>query len=82
MKINKLNFIGFIGGNTGYSILSRALISLMDFAGIDIRVDNLDRRAIQEFVRLQQKDPKDRFQLLHQIPTVKPNADGYYTVTE
>ena len=82
MKIDKLNFIGFIEGNTGYSVLSRALISLMDFAGIDIRVGNLNRRAIREFVRLQQKDPKDRFQLLHQIPTVRPDADGYYTVTE
>ena len=45
MKIDKLNFVGFIGGNTGYSVLSRALINLMDKAGIDIRVEDLNSRS-------------------------------------
>ena len=82
MKVRKINFIGFIEGNTGYSVLSRSLISLMDYNGLDIRVQNLHNRGIPEFQALQNKDPKDRFQLLHQIPTVQPQADGFYTVTE
>lgn len=82
MKIDKINFIGFIQGNTGYSILSRSLISLMDYVGIDIRVQDLRNTPVQEFIHLQKKDPADRFQLLHQIPTVLPMADGFYTVTE
>jgi len=79
---NKINFICFLEGDTGYSILSRSLISLMDKAGLDIRVDNLHRSLVPGFYRLQQKDVRDRFQILHQIPTVAPNVDGYYTVTE
>lgn len=82
MKIPKLNFIGFIGGNSGYSVLSRALINVMDYAGMDLRVQDLQGRHYGEFMHLHQKDPSERFQLLHQIPTVKPDADGFYTVTE
>lgn len=82
MKIRRLNFIGYIQGNSGYSVLSRALINLMAEAGIDVRVTSLRRQPIQEFLHLQQKDPANRFQLLHQIPTVNPMADGFYTVTE
>lgn len=82
MRQHKINFIGYISGNTGYSVLSRTLIALLEYAGIDIRVDNLYRQPIQELLHLQQKDPAGRFQLLHQIPTVNPFADGYYTVTE
>jgi len=82
MKVDKINFIGFIQGNSGYSILSRSLISLMDYIGIDIRVQDLQNRPVAEFIHLQKKDPADRFQLLHQIPTVMPEAEGFYTVTE
>jgi len=82
MKIPKLNFIGFIGGNTGYSILSRSLINMMDFVGMDIRVEDLRGVKFGEFMHLHNKDHHERFQLLHQIPTVKPDADGFYTVTE
>jgi glycosyltransferase involved in cell wall biosynthesis len=82
MKINKLNFIGYIGGNSGYSVLSRALINLIDSAGIDIRVQDLSNRMYTEFQHYQTKDVSERFQLLHQIPTVMPNADAFYTVTE
>lgn len=82
MNINKLNFIGFIEGDTGYSTLSRALISLIKRTNVDIRVEDLKGRPIRQFIELQRKDPKNRFQLLHQIPTVKPDADGFYTVTE
>jgi len=82
MKIDKLNFIGFIGGNSGYSVLSRALINMMDYADMDIRVQDLRGQNFGEFMHLHIKDPADRFQLLHQIPTVMPRADGFYTVTE
>ena len=82
MKIPKINFIGFIGGNSGYSVLSRCLINMMDYVGMDIRVQDLRGQNFGEFLHLHQKDPAERFQLLHQIPTVKPDADGYYTVTE
>ena len=82
MNIDRLNFIGFIGGNSGYSVLSRSLINLINTAGIDIRVQDLQNRIYTEFQHFQKKDPSKRFQLLHQIPTVMPNADGFYTVTE
>ena len=82
MKIDKINFLGFLNGNTGYSVLSRALVGLMEFLGIDIRIQDLNNQPIQQYQHLQMKDLRDRFQLLHQIPTVMPNADGFYTVTE
>lgn len=82
MKVNKINFIGYISGDTGYSVLSRSLIGLIDYAGIDIRVDNLYKTPVPGLIHLQKKDPRERFQLLHQIPTVFPSADGFYTVTE
>lgn len=82
MKVDKINFMGFIQGNTGYSVLSRSLIALMDYIGIDIRVQDLNNRIVPEFVHLQKKDPKERLQLLHQLPTVNPMADAFYTVTE
>jgi len=82
MKIDKLNFICFLQGNTGYSVLSRSLIGLMEHLGMDIRVENLYNTPVQRYIHLQNKDPRDRFQLLHQIPTVRPEADGFYTVTE
>jgi glycosyltransferase involved in cell wall biosynthesis len=82
MKIDKINFTGFIQGHTGYSVLSRSLISLMDYMGIDVRVQDLNNMGIPEFLHLQSKKPDDRFQLLHQIPTVLPMSDGFYTVTE
>lgn len=82
MKIKKLNFIGFIQGNTGYSILSRALIAFLDYLGVDVRVENLHNTPVAEFIHLQNKDHRDRFQLLHQLPTVRPTVDAFYTVTE
>ena len=80
--IDKINFIGFLNGNTGYTILSRALIGLMDRAGLDVRIQDLNNQGVAQYPNLQMKDPAGRFQLLHQIPTVKPDADGFYTVTE
>lgn len=82
MKVNKINFIGFLQGNTGYSVLSRALLAFLDYIGIDVRAENMTGQPIPEFLHLQNKDAKDRLQLLHQLPTVKPNADIFYTVTE
>lgn len=82
MRVDKINFIAFVGGNTGYSVLSRALINMMDYAGIDIRVQDLGGQNYGEFAHLQMKDVRERFQLLHQIPTVNPFADAFYTVTE
>lgn len=79
----KLNYICFLGGNTGYSVLSRALIGLMDrIPEIDLRVEDIRGNRVQGFVHLQEKDIKERKQLLHQIPTVRPDADIFYTVTE
>ncbi|MBD3353645.1 MAG: hypothetical protein GF364_19330, partial [Candidatus Lokiarchaeota archaeon] len=54
----------------------------MHHAGLDIRVENLHGKVVPGFVDFQAKNPNDRKQLLHQIPTVNPNADMYYTVTE
>jgi len=84
MKIekNKINFICFLEGDTGYSVLSRSLISLMDKAGLDVRVENMYGSIAIGYGHLQQKDLRERFQFLHQIPTVRPGVDGFYTVTE
>lgn len=82
MKADKINFQCYIEGDSGYSVLSRALIGLMNHAGLDIRVDNLHGYLVPQYASLQQKDPKDRFHLLHQIPTINPYTQGYYTVTE
>lgn len=78
----RINFLGFIDGNTGYSVLSRALISLMNRAGLDVRVQDLRGGVPRQFGNLASKDPDNRIQLLHQIPTVMPEADAFYTVTE
>jgi len=82
MKLDKINFQCYLEGDTGYSILSRSLIALMEYAGLDIRVDNLYRTAVPRFVHLQNKDPSNRFNILHQLATVNPFSLGFFTVTE
>jgi len=78
----KIDWIGFYGGNTGYSGLSRVLVGLMDKAGIDVRPVELRGRLPKYFEKIGSKSPKGRMRILHQIPTVMPDADGYYVVTE
>jgi glycosyltransferase involved in cell wall biosynthesis len=85
MKIDKLNFIAPLGKDTeikGYHITTKEVIKLMDELGMNIRVQNLNGVIIPEFEHLQKKDIRDRVQLLREIPTVLPQADAFYTVTE
>ena len=76
----KINFIGYINGDSGYSVLSRSLISLMNHVGIDVRVVDLANQQTM-FPDLQKKRPEGRINLLHQLPSMRP-AQMYYTVTE
>lgn len=78
----KINLQGIFNGNSGYSVLSRGLAKLMDFAGIDVRIEDIQNQRIRGFERLQRKPRKGRFNILHQIPTVNPYSKGFYTVTE
>jgi len=86
MKLeNGINYMSRLGDGKrikGYNINGQLIIKLMDEVGLDVRVLNMDGGIIPEFEDLQKKDGKDRFNLLHEIPTVDPFADGYYTVTE
>lgn len=85
MKLeNGLNFIAPFGKADikGYHITSKLVVKLMDECGLDVCLINMDGHVIPEFEDLQKKDPKGRFNLLREIPTVDPFADGYYTVTE
>ena len=83
MILDKINFMARLSKDIkGYNIVSRRLIKAMDEVGVDIRLTNLDGGIIPEFKHLQEKENKDRFNLLSEIPTVDPNVDGYYTVTE
>ena len=84
MKIDKINFIAPFGKADikGYHITSKVVVKLMDEVGLDVNVVNLDGAPVPGLEDLQKKDEKDRFNLLREIPTVDPYADGYYTVTE
>ena len=85
MKVDKLTFMAPLGKGDiikGYHVTSKEIIRYMVECGLDLRVHNLDHIIIPEFKALQEKDEKDRFILLREIPTVWPKADGFYTVTE
>lgn len=84
MSLDKINFIAPLGKADikGYHITSKLIIKAMDEVGVDLRLVNLDKAIIPEFEHLQKKEDKERFNLLREIPTVDPNVDGYYSVTE
>jgi glycosyltransferase involved in cell wall biosynthesis len=81
--MRRLLFIGFFGGNTGYINASKVYPLAAKAAGFNVGIIPLSGEVDERLRPLIAKGPeKDDIRLLHQIPTVDPTADAYFTVTE
>lgn len=78
----RLNYCSFFGGRSGYNMIAKGMAALMNYMPeIDLRIQDFGQPA-QELAHLYNKDPKDRINLCHQLPSQFPAFPMYYTVTE
>ncbi len=81
--IKKVIWRAYYNGVTGYINASRKYPYAMNNMGIKCEIDPINpllpNHPMQDMVC---KDFTNGFKVLHQLPTVDPNCDGYFTVTE
>ena len=74
---------GFFEGNTGYINCTKKYPLALEEAGIDVGIVPLKKlKDDNPMKRLEKKEGPNTFTILHQVPTLIPNQQGYYTVTE
>jgi len=81
--MKKIVWKGFFDGSTGYINATKAYPLAIKKAGLECEIEPL--RKLKEdhpLYSMVAKDKENAVTILHQIPTVSPNEQGYFTVTE
>ena len=74
---------GFFEGDTGYINCTKKYPLALEEAGLDVGIVPLSKlKEDNDLNRLVKKEGGNTFTILHQVPTMFPRQQGYYTVTE
>jgi len=73
---------GFYSAGSGISNATLAMVNSLKTTSMDFKILPLKPVKIEGFEIATKEDEENGFNILHQLPTVGPDLEGYYSVTE